>query len=589
MIMSKWWRETVARLHLVTGDTVTTHQALIAFAIASIVPNLLFNVGGLGGQFLPWLVISIVGTGLGILALILARPWLVRPRSATMNSILAFGAVALASQIKPILVTFFSGQSATSSFYVLALPGPQGLGRHLLNLITVLLGVCITAALVARTREHKAERAILESERQRLLIASITVAERVRAESEALTRETQIVLGPALDAVRGSLESEESDATTDRVIEGLSRVVSDVIRPLSYSYASEGPLAALTLGENNAEASGTAGWLSQRVNVAEAIRPLFIAVGIFAGFLLVTLSFSPSVGVVATNFLAIFFTSLLLLVIKKAWPKRWSVMRGLAAVVTLLVTYFLVFLVTNITFVSLGWLFQPQERSGLGIASRVGVAMAISVMVIIHEQRKQVDQSLSQVNMNIARHVSVLRREVWAIRRRMSMVLHGSVQSVLVSAMLLLRDDSGPQARAEVRSRLDQALFAIDLDDKDGSVIEHGMSEIVTLWSKVAAIEITISPECQENLLTDSALRESCLEIVRESVSNAIRHGSANVINVTINPCEDARIVVTISDNGTGLLNTAEPGLGSRMLDEVCFTWNQTKLSQGVKLEAVLA
>jgi signal transduction histidine kinase len=209
--------------------------------------------------------------------------------------------------------------------------------------------------------------------------------------------------------------------------------------------------------------------------------------------------------------------------------------------------------------------------------------------VLVQEQRRIVDEGIAQVNAELTRHLSVLRRDLWAIRRRMSTTLHGSVQSALTSAMLLLSTDPSPANVSEVRQRLDQALLAIDLDEQAAAVIEHGLREISAVWSGVAEVNASTSAEAMALLAHQQGLSAAVLEIAREGVGNAIRHGRAQEVDVRIVIIEGGLISIVIADDGSGLGDDVRAGLGSLMLDEVCISWHRESAEKGVRLTAVLA
>jgi len=331
------------------------------------------------------------------------------------------------------------------------------------------------------------------------------------------------------------------------------------------------------------------GWTNARVEVPALIRPWLI-------FTLSALSFgliSPVAGAprlaYVTAGVTYLVTAVILMGVRSAWPPRWRHLRGGTAIASLLLVYLVVFGVTGLVFdisrIVPGW----ENFALMSLGYRTIISMAISMTVLVQEQRRLVDEGIEQVNIELSRQISVLRRDLWAIRRRMSTTLHGSVQSALTSAMLLLRADPSPANVAEVRQRLDQALIAIDLDEQAANVIEHGLREIGALWSGVAEVRLELSTAAEDQLGSQPGLSAAVLEIVREGVGNAIRHGRATTVDVRISSVDGGLIEIEIDDNGAGLGQDAGAGLGSRMLDEVCITWQRRGGSSGVRLTALLA
>jgi len=82
------------------------------------------------------------------------------------------------------------------------------------------------------------------------------------------------------------------------------------------------------------------------------------------------------------------------------------------------------------------------------------------------------------------------------------------------------------------------------------------------MWSFVAKIEISNS--C-ENL---SALQENvCFMVIQEAVTNSVRHGSADLIEVHLSSDEPGCFQLYVIDNGTGPIGKgSKPGAGLKVL-----------------------
>jgi two-component sensor histidine kinase len=63
-------------------------------------------------------------------------------------------------------------------------------------------------------------------------------------------------------------------------------------------------------------------------------------------------------------------------------------------------------------------------------------------------------------------------------------------------------------------------------------------------------------------------------EICKEAVSNAVRHGEASSIVISIDRSSDELLIIEAADNGRGVSSDAIPGVGSRMLDDLTIDWS---------------
>jgi signal transduction histidine kinase len=75
---------------------------------------------------------------------------------------------------------------------------------------------------------------------------------------------------------------------------------------------------------------------------------------------------------------------------------------------------------------------------------------------------------------------------------------------------------------------------------------------------------------------------------VKEGVSNAIRHGHAKHVEISI--LEDGADSIRIDISNDGDTNiSGRKGVGSRMLDEITMTWSRELTDSGVRLVARVA
>ena len=98
----------------------------------------------------------------------------------------------------------------------------------------------------------------------------------------------------------------------------------------------------------------------------------------------------------------------------------------------------------------------------------------------------------------------------------------------------------------------------------------------------------SVSDDALLLLHADPGLTAASAEVVREGVGNAVRHGGAEHIDVSVTCDGDGLLQVHVADDGTRREGAGEPGLGSRMLDEVAFRWDREMGPQGTVLSASL-
>lgn len=159
--------------------------------------------------------------------------------------------------------------------------------------------------------------------------------------------------------------------------------------------------------------------------------------------------------------------------------------------------------------------------------------------------------------------------------------LHGSVQSSLLAlANALERQEISAE---DVASRLTEISRQVEqvshgFDPSIGRPSAGDVEQLTSSWRGL--MRVVIDPDSEATL--DTACQESVetLDIVREALTNARRHGQATevVIHAVTDPA--GTITLTVTDNGYGP-RKGPPGLGSTLLD----TWTHNRWSLHVAPE----
>jgi len=162
------------------------------------------------------------------------------------------------------------------------------------------------------------------------------------------------------------------------------------------------------------------------------------------------------------------------------------------------------------------------------------------------------------------------------IRMELATLLHGSVQSRLLTAAALLSQNPSNTPNPEVEAALVNVaglLFDSPVEDLG---LRSGMELAAEPWRVLMDISISIGPE-----VSDTVESVPLVHIAQEALANAFRHGSASSVRITING--DARhATMTVVDNGAFDPRRSQPGLGSALLDSLASgRWELTQSEQG--------
>ena len=184
-------------------------------------------------------------------------------------------------------------------------------------------------------------------------------------------------------------------------------------------------------------------------------------------------------------------------------------------------------------------------------------------------------ESLSETVAQLASFVSILRQQEWIARRRVSYVMHGTLQSSLNAAVLKLGASNNPTPEMidQIRSDISQAVDRIWQDRSQDYSFANAQQEITNIWEGTVQVNWKLANGVSQALDANPTTAECLGEVVREAVSNASRHGGANWIEIEIN-LEDSMVLVKAIDNGSVTNTGKTQGLGSELLNDVCSSWS---------------
>lgn len=214
------------------------------------------------------------------------------------------------------------------------------------------------------------------------------------------------------------------------------------------------------------------------------------------------------------------------------------------------------------------------------------VGMGLSALAIAEQRLQQAEADLREVNDELDVVVSRLRAQLWVNRQRLSWVLHGPIQSTLIAAAYELQQrEVTAQDRERIRTQIATAAARLESVERRDHSVDRAIDELTALWEFTCPLDISVTEPARHRLDQDPTASYAVIEILREGVSNAVRHGGATQVCVGIALDRPGLLTVRIADNGTGLEGTPSGGLGTSLLDQVCHRWQRTDTGHGVVLE----
>ena len=242
----------------------------------------------------------------------------------------------------------------------------------------------------------------------------------------------------------------------------------------------------------------------------------------------------------------------------------------------------------------LRWLeIDVLDRLSLAPTSTLGtmtVGLLLTYGLVVDNQRVSFDAELREANQQLNLELNRTSQLIWHMRQRAAQTLHGSVQASLTAAnmRILGADEVDENLLEKVRQDLVRATESLTNLDGPSLDLKTSLADLAELWQGVCKVEVSIDDELFDLISANQVTSHCTNEIVKESVTNAIRHGKARSVEISIQDLNDGSIQIEVNNNGeTNLLGS--PGVGSQILDEITMNWSRELTDTGVRLVARVA
>lgn len=568
----KLWRH----LRTIDSPSALTWQTWAVAYAPSVSTAVLHDRNLYGGTVLEWLIVAIVGA-LGAGAVLLLAHLVLRDRHPIA---VLLGIFFLAGCVRGIGV----GWSADLLGLV---PDPQLGVRALSGGILGVFWLSVATLIVDGFRRHRATRMELEELEER------GEAER-RAAIEDLTRlntRARIDVAQQIRDITDDLHRQAPDMTNDQLAataERLHDLSAHVVRPLSHqaALAETSPTSVPVVRQRR----GYSTILRDAVTV-DPFRPGWTLALLLPSILMTAVR---GYGIVLGALGALWIAGMAALVLTAADRILRQHLRHIPLMIraVLVVAVWFIAAAASAMPVAIAsarqlgpadawdvfgiplFAYVPVMCLGLAIAGAITQAWALDE----DSRRSRIEMVMWQAQR--------LQQQVWAERTRLGRFLHGSVQSALTSTALFINTSI---ARGEDPSiicrqsalRLEDVLTTTEagVDQAARIDVSDVLARVAQVWSRVANVSLNVEDAAIHACAVDSAAAESVVEVVREAITNAIRHGGAQTVRVTI-ALEAGQIVVVVVDDGS-LTSSTSKGLGTSILDATCASWSRERSITG--------
>ncbi len=554
----------------------------LPFAVAAFLSSAILIAEAPEAPSLPFILLVVPVGGQMLLGLICWLAWLtvLRPTGRSNRPVVAIMTFAVAGLVRALWVHY-------ASVVAFGYDDPRALVRLISGTLVTVVLLAIAALIVDGYRQHQATR--------RSLATQLAREEEFEAQARAALQQyrAELLAGVEQSVLREVRAVMTEAGDRDAVPERLSAVTRQVLQPLTLSLRSEGEHLQVPEGRGVVTRRTVRG----TVRGVLMVRPF--APG--ASALLAAVLFGATVtsiwGVsIAAGSLAIISVTLWigLSAAERLIAPRLTRLPASAGVVLTLIAWISIAAagVLLILIVYRDEAAAPPNAVPIGIITSRGLLFALAAIVApaiafgIARQWADDEDRLRDSVKAVARKAAAVQLEAWSERQQLGARLHGTVQAEVVAAAVRISAD--PEA--------DPQPVLEDLQERISDALVHAVTtdwrtlldDLRTVWGLSIDLTIVVSEDVAVVLDAHAPAARAVVEVIREGITNAVRAGGADRVEVAVS-CDDRVIRLVIVDDGAGVSGDEARGAGSQMLDDVCLRWNRSSEGRGTTLEALVA
>jgi signal transduction histidine kinase len=449
------------------------------------------------------------------------------------------------------------------------------------------IGVLLAFVYILGERvDHNSIIAELEATREQLMQHRTKAEELLETERLELMLQTQSTLLPTLDSIQKNLARASGRSSA---VEELRELIQNQVRPLSKLLSQTAKKLSIAPAPSKAK-KPIARMFQESFLVKPLIAPGSMLVMVLLGNWFLTYII---LGIEAATWSILYsLVSWLVIVLAKfLMPNNLKMKRTPGVLLFVLIG----FIASNASYWPLKEFssnFQEDLLLLLVVLNIIGSVVGFAYSKSYQTDRLEAVRQMTRDNNLLAREVALFDQQMWIARRNWSFVVHGTVQAALTAAITRLGTDSEPeQFQVDLAlSDLDRAANALSQTPEIEVDLNKALQNISSTWDGICQVKINITERATRALDRNSDARICVNEICKEAVSNAVRHGEAKNIHFEIDRGSEEVLFIKASNDGRGLAKDLEPGVGSRMFDELTMDWSlhRDKSQQKTVLQAQL-
>ena len=486
--------------------------------------------------------------------------------------------IAVASLLGAVRITFIGYVS-----YALELQGLFDLGARIIaGVIAGSFGFIVIVNYTESSRSYREITSNLLSAQARLSAMRKSAKKTLKANQQAVRDDLSNLVEPRLvELSEQLLENSIKNSVRRALVGDISSLLERQVRPLSDRFrTSSKALSDPKLGKSVSRLSLLR--LPELVSPYLALRPLLLALSMFAILPFSLYAFEDD-SWIATGMLISFAVYaavwLVRFLLSKADPMPlWAGIFSLVILEVLL----LIMIADLLRLAS----FPSESLPGVMVIVAIVLVFSVGftgVAAVQDFNRDDFVAELKKNNSRIERNLALLNQRLWVERREWALRIHGTIQASLTAALVRLRQpgELSTQDIVLIRQHIAQARKGLEQSPPITFDLPKAIQQTKKAWKGILDVNSSLNSDAAKLLISDQWASLCANEIIKEAVSNSVKHGKADKVSIRFESDQPGFVEVIAEDNGKGISKQFKPGLGSQLLDEISYPWSMLRSSDG--------
>lgn len=504
--------------------------------------------------FLPGVAIVVIGWYIG------QSPWISKEHKPWLNIAIAGTALGCKNVTTLLLCSYFGVNDSGDLWFRFF--GGAAIGIGLLIIYSNLIGAKKEQDLVQKE---------LQSKEESLLGFRENIAEIFAEEEAELRKRTASELGPRLHLLEEHIASSDAQTITQKI----NSMLINEVRPISDSLAAEAKNLQVQIPKHKVQLSADPNVV---IDYSDTIRPVATTLMVFLAWLMTSQIVLPQatgldVAIAsATYLITISVIRLLVKPVKNLSHTQIFFLSSFPGFLASVPGYLLLYQVPHN---QMGAILLPTFLVFGG-----WVNVVFTYALLLERGRQITEKRLNEILQKFETENKIFEQKLWVAQHAWYTLLHGEVQSALTAASIRASSKSELSSTDRALITQDLARASRALANPAGLRIElvESLKALKETWSGITDIKLTISPELLEKISHSNELPIVINEILKEAVTNAVRHGSAKSIEIELASLSSGKIQIQVVNDGLKPVSGSSIGVGSNIFSKLCLstslTWN---------------